>query len=170
MAGQTRIGRPIKPAEAGTRVPLGLRVTADTKARVDQEARDSGRTQSQEAERLIELAFQYLAAFGDFQAWKAKHSADMQKLEHDNACAVLHRLGWQRIPTNRGDVYAPPGVAPFPASGFVDPDTEEGNAAEASVSETGEARWSATPREVEEAVERGALRALEQVGLKRTAS
>jgi len=51
-----RIGRPPKTAEPGTRVSLGLKVTAKTKARIDTAARESGRTQSQEAEALIEEA------------------------------------------------------------------------------------------------------------------
>ncbi len=49
-----RIGRPPKVADPGTRVSLGLKVTAETKAQLESLARASGRTQSQEAEAAIE--------------------------------------------------------------------------------------------------------------------
>ncbi len=49
-----RTGRPTKAADPGTRVSLGLKVTAETKAKLDALARESGRTQSQEAEAAIE--------------------------------------------------------------------------------------------------------------------
>ena len=54
-----RIGRPIKPALPGERPSLGLRVTAATKELIEALARASGRTQSQEAEFLIERCLQY---------------------------------------------------------------------------------------------------------------
>ena len=54
-----RIGRPIKPALPGERPSLGLKVTAATKALIEALARASGRTQSQEAEFLIERCVQY---------------------------------------------------------------------------------------------------------------
>jgi hypothetical protein len=54
-----RIGRPIKPAVPGERQPLGLRVSAATKALVEALARGAGRTQSQEVEFLIERCLQY---------------------------------------------------------------------------------------------------------------
>jgi len=53
------IGRPIKPALPGERPSLGLKVTAATKALIEALARASGRTQSQEAEFLIERCLQY---------------------------------------------------------------------------------------------------------------
>lgn len=51
-----RRGRPNKPATPGRRSALGLRVTAQIKELLDSRARQSGRTQSQEAELLIELS------------------------------------------------------------------------------------------------------------------
>lgn len=54
-----RTGRPIKPALPGERPSLGLKVTAATKALIEALARASGRTQSQEAEFLIERCLQY---------------------------------------------------------------------------------------------------------------
>jgi len=52
-----RVGRPTKKAKAGERVPLGLRVTAELKSRLDDAAKRSGRSQSQEAEFRIERSF-----------------------------------------------------------------------------------------------------------------
>jgi hypothetical protein len=50
-----RGGRPAKVAAPGQRAVLGLRVRADIKNLLDATAKASGRTQAQEAERLIEL-------------------------------------------------------------------------------------------------------------------
>jgi hypothetical protein len=59
-----RIGRPPKAAPPGKRVALGLKVTSEIKQRLDEEARKNGRTQSQQAELMIERAFQQEKAFG----------------------------------------------------------------------------------------------------------
>jgi hypothetical protein len=58
-AARKHIGRPIKPALPGERPSLGLKVTAATKALIEALARASGRTQSAEAEFLIERCLQY---------------------------------------------------------------------------------------------------------------
>jgi TraY domain len=60
-----RGGRPSKPAVPGSRAVLGLRVTAETKNLLDEAAKRSGRTQAQEAERLIELG-RLFEEFGRF--------------------------------------------------------------------------------------------------------
>lgn len=44
----------------GERVPLGLRVTADLKRKLDAAAEASGRSQSQEAEFRLENSFNFL--------------------------------------------------------------------------------------------------------------
>jgi hypothetical protein len=51
-----RLGRPTKAPTPGKRVALGLKVTAEIKQRIDEEARKTGRTQSQQAELIIERA------------------------------------------------------------------------------------------------------------------
>ena len=61
---QKRLGRPLKTPTPGKRVSLGLKVTAETKQRLDEEARRHGRTQSQQAELMIERSFVEEAAFG----------------------------------------------------------------------------------------------------------
>ena len=47
-------GRPGRPRTVGERVPLGLRVTPELKAKLDSAAKVSGRSQSQEAELRLE--------------------------------------------------------------------------------------------------------------------
>ena len=54
-----RIGRPMKKVVGRDRVALGLRVRAEVKQIIDQKAKQSGRTQSQEAEDLIERCLQF---------------------------------------------------------------------------------------------------------------
>lgn len=51
-----RIGRPPKKP-IGKRASLGLKVTADIKARMERAAELSGRSQSQEAELRLERSF-----------------------------------------------------------------------------------------------------------------
>jgi hypothetical protein len=54
---RTRRGRPAKPPPPGEKASLGLRVTAQLKQRLEDEARRQGRSQSEEAEARIELTF-----------------------------------------------------------------------------------------------------------------
>ncbi len=53
-----RLGRPKRKPKPGERVPLGLRVTAETKQRLDDAAEQSGRSQSQEAELRLDRSFE----------------------------------------------------------------------------------------------------------------
>jgi predicted transcriptional regulator len=59
-----RLGRPPKAPTPGKRVALGLKVTSEIKQRLDEEARKNGRTQSQQAELMIERSFAQEEAFG----------------------------------------------------------------------------------------------------------
>lgn len=52
------VGRPTKQPPPGKRASLGLKVTAETKRRIEAAARASGRTQSQEAEYRLEWSFE----------------------------------------------------------------------------------------------------------------
>jgi hypothetical protein len=61
---EKRLGRPPKAPTPGQRVSLGLKVTPDIKQRLDKDARKSGRTQSQQAELMIERAYQFEERFG----------------------------------------------------------------------------------------------------------
>jgi hypothetical protein len=54
---RAKAGRPGRKPKAGERVPLGLRVTPQIKKQLDAAARNSGRSQSQEAETRLERTF-----------------------------------------------------------------------------------------------------------------
>ena len=58
-------GRPGRPRTVGERVPLGLRVTPELKAKLDSAAKDSGRSQSQEAELRLEQSLRSEGALYD---------------------------------------------------------------------------------------------------------
>jgi hypothetical protein len=51
-------GRKPYPTQPGTRVSLGLKVTPGVKTRLDETAKNNGRTQSQEAEVRLERSFE----------------------------------------------------------------------------------------------------------------
>jgi hypothetical protein len=102
-----RIGRPFKPAIGAARVALGLKVTGETKRMVEALARASGRTQSQQAEYLIERALQY------DQIAKAMGTT-LESFEQDSIEAALRRKGWRLVRVsdqngNSTDLWAPPG-------------------------------------------------------------
>jgi hypothetical protein len=52
-----RIGRPFAPVKDGERVTLGLRVSANTKRQLEDEANKTGRSLSQEAELRVQQSF-----------------------------------------------------------------------------------------------------------------
>jgi len=114
-----RRGRPFKAPKAGKRAPLSLIVRAEVKALVDERAKASGRTQSQEAEIMIERCLTYDQTLEAMQTTLA----DMQK---DSVEATLRRLGYtpMRVP-NEGQpdrpwkLWAEPGYPGAGRSGFV---------------------------------------------------
>lgn len=55
---KSRGGRPGRKIEPGERAALGLRVTPELKTRLDRAAKESGRSQSQEAELRLERSFE----------------------------------------------------------------------------------------------------------------
>ena len=114
-----RIGRPTKSPTPGTRVSLGLKVTPNIKRLLDGAAASSGRTQSQEAEMMIERCLTY------DQTLEAMHTtlADMQK---DNVEAALRRLGYTPVrvpnedkPDRPWKLWAEPGYPGIERSEFV---------------------------------------------------
>jgi hypothetical protein len=52
-----RIGRPFAPVKDGERVTLGVRVSADMKRKLEEEANKTGRSLSQEAELRVQQSF-----------------------------------------------------------------------------------------------------------------
>ena len=67
-----RLGRPMKPPTPGERTPLGLRVTAETKRRIEAAAIESGRSISQEAELRLEQSFEREWMLKRLQVWFRK--------------------------------------------------------------------------------------------------
>ena len=82
------------------------------KRHIDQEAQDSGRTQSQEAERLIELALLYVEMF------KAMNTPSEKILK-----SVFRKAGYTPHHSPYGDIWLPPGY-PVKRSGFINPEDE----------------------------------------------
>lgn len=111
-----RRGRPFKAPKAGKRAPLSLLVRAEIKQLVDERAKASGRTQSQEAEMLIERCLQY------DKTMEAMRST-LADIEKGSVEPALFRLGYTPIRTTKeGKVWklwAEPGFPGIERSGFV---------------------------------------------------
>jgi hypothetical protein len=97
-AAAKRIGRPTKAPRRGTkRVGLGLKVSAEIKRRLDNSAKSSGLSQSQEAERRIEMSYSYERLLGDLKEAEARIDQTKQR----NVEAILKGEGWREIPDLR---------------------------------------------------------------------
>ncbi|MDA9521470.1 hypothetical protein XI06_14195 [Bradyrhizobium sp. CCBAU 11434] len=116
-SGAKRIGRPVKPVQEGTRVSLGLKVRPEVKARIDTAARNSGRTQSQEAEHLIEMALAPITMLERMQQ-------TFTEIERGNVEATFRRLGYMPLRTPHGTAWLPPGH-PGLRSGFIAPEEDK---------------------------------------------
>ncbi len=114
-----RIGRPMKKPPRGQRVSLGLKVTAEIKRRLDSAARASGRTQSQEAERRIEMSYNYERVLGEFDAALAQ----LGQMKEGRTEQVLRDLGWRSVLDLRwgGRIWLPPGRLQAEQTRWVDP-------------------------------------------------
>ncbi|MFZ2075645.1 MAG: hypothetical protein WAV38_03140 [Xanthobacteraceae bacterium] len=113
-----RIGRPMKPPAEGKRASLGLKVTAEVKAHIDAAARESGRTQSQEAERLIERALQY------DELLEAMRTT-VTKIKDGNIEAALRAAGYRSLHSPHGKIWVPTDYPLKQVSGFIPPADEE---------------------------------------------
>lgn len=116
-AAKRRIGRPIKPAVGTSRVSLGLKVTSEVKRVIEALAVSSGRTQSQQAEHLIERCLQ-------FDRTMEAMRATLESLETNSIEHALARKGWRLIRMrDQGEnaiaLWAPPGHLLNPKIGFL---------------------------------------------------
>ena len=113
-----RIGRPMKEPKRGKRVSLGLKVRAEVKQHIDKAARDSGRTQSQEAELLIEKAL-----------WDEERLVtlrwSLEEIVKGNVEAALHRADYIVVRDRDGRKWWSYEPDPKKRSGFVDPNEEK---------------------------------------------
>lgn len=98
------------------RIQLGLIVSAETKALIEEEAQRSGRTQSQVAEMLIEKSLTYERTI-------AAMNATLDALQHRNIHSAMMHEGYHPQRTRYGMAYLPP-ATPLDRSGFQlwDPD------------------------------------------------
>jgi predicted transcriptional regulator len=112
-----RIGRPMKAPARGKRVSLGLKVRAEVKQRIDSAARATGRTQSQEAEALIEQALTY-------NTMLSAMNTSMQEIAKGNIEAAFRKAGYTAAHSSHGKIWVPQGY-PMPRSGFIDQETEQ---------------------------------------------
>jgi hypothetical protein len=112
-----RRGRPFKQPKKGKRAPLSLLVRAEIKRLVDERAKASGRTQSQEAEMLIERCLTY------DQTMEAMRT-NLAQMEKGSVEATLWRLGYRPVRTVSEDqkiwkLWAEPGYPGIESSGFI---------------------------------------------------
>jgi hypothetical protein len=103
-----RVGRPMKPPVPGKRTTITLMVSHELKRRVDGGARQSGRSQSQEAERLLQMAFNYERVLGEYQTALAR----LGQMKQGHTEQILRELGWQRVTGVSGHAWFEPGVNP----------------------------------------------------------
>jgi hypothetical protein len=107
-----RIGRPPKKAARGEkRASLGLKVRIDIKRRIDEAAKNSGRTQSQEAEALIEKAL-------TIEAVLAGMGSSDEKIIRQGLEAAARKLGYKPHVGVHGTEWYPPGHPKGSISGW----------------------------------------------------
>jgi hypothetical protein len=101
------------------RIKLGLVVSAEIKRQLDKAAKDSGLSQSQEAERRIGMSYNYERVLGEHQAALAK----LGQMRLGETEKVLSDLGWSRVTDLRwgGHIWLPPGRLEVPQTGWGDP-------------------------------------------------
>jgi hypothetical protein len=101
MAAPTaKIGRPPNPAEGPKRFSLGLKVTAETKAVIDREARNTGRSQSQVAELLIEKALTYDQIISAL-------NQSLEDVRRGQTEAAFQREGYRWVHSTYGKIWLP---------------------------------------------------------------
>jgi hypothetical protein len=112
-----RIGRPMKQPPRGTRMSLGLKVGADVKRRIDSAARASGRTQSQEAELLIERALHY-------DRMLSAMNTSLEQIRRGQVENAFRAEGYRAMHSPYGKVWVPRDY-PGERSGFIPPEEKE---------------------------------------------
>jgi predicted transcriptional regulator len=91
-------------------------VSPELKQRVDEAARASGRTQSQEAEQLIEQGLAVRDVLGSLRT-------TIPEVARRQAEANFRERGYTVIHDPHGDIWLPPGhPAKPPSSGFIPPE------------------------------------------------
>ncbi len=113
-----RIGRPAKTPIKGKRVSLGLKVTAQVKRHIDEAARNSGRTQSQEAEALIEKALTYDRALEAMRT-------TLTKIKEGSIEAAFRSAGFIPCHSPYGKIWVPKDYPLTGISGLIPPEENQ---------------------------------------------
>jgi hypothetical protein len=111
MKAVARLGRPAEPAGAAQRYSLGLKVTAEMKNLIDQEARRSGRTQSQVTELLLEKAITYERVVSGL-------NTTLEQIQRGHLEAALRADGYRAVHSPYGDIWLPRDYPLGQRSGF----------------------------------------------------
>ena len=111
----TKRGAPLKPVSQRKTATLTVRLLADLRKRLEDEADASGRSVSEQAAYLMRLA---LMLNSELKAYE-----DLQKDVDESIKSAMYRRGWGKVvdPRYGGPVYIPPGQHALPSSGFIDP-------------------------------------------------
>jgi hypothetical protein len=105
-------GRPTKPPPRGKkRIQVSMILSAETKKRLDQEAKVSGRTLSQVGEWLIDRAL-------TLDDTLKQMNRSLTGIDRENFEIEMRRRGYTKLNDPRGVVWLPPG-APVERSGFI---------------------------------------------------
>jgi hypothetical protein len=112
-------GAALKPPTRRKNSTLTIRLLDDLRLRLEAEAEASGRSVSEQAAYLMNLA---LMLNKELKAYE-----DLQKDVDDSIKSAMFRRGWGKVvdPRYGGPVYIPPGQHALPRSGFIDPDQIE---------------------------------------------
>jgi predicted transcriptional regulator len=117
-AAAKRPGRPAKPPSPGRRTTVTLMMSPELKARIDEAAQAAGRTQSQEAELLLEQSLAVRDVLGAMRT-------TISEIARGHAEANFRRRGYAVIHSPHGDIWIPPGHPATPQpSGFIPPEEE----------------------------------------------
>ena len=86
-----RRGRPALPPTEGKRVPLNMRTTLDTRAKLEKAAKESGRSLAQEIEFRLEQSFRDKAAL--IEAFGGRKTYDVLRVLGSVAAQIQTRTG-----------------------------------------------------------------------------
>src|SRR5262245_61125749 len=90
-----RRGRPLKPPQKGKRVSVTVMIDPKLKQRIAADMRDSGRSQSQQIEMLLERCLTYDRMLSAMRTTVAD-------IEQGNVEEALRRRGWTSMHTTQG--------------------------------------------------------------------
>jgi hypothetical protein len=113
MRAAVKQGRPAEPVEIEQRYALGLKVCAEVKKLIDEEARRSGRTQSQVAELLIEKAIA-------FDRIVSGMNTTMEAIRRGNFEAAARAEGYRAVHSPYGNIWLPRDYPLGQLGGFIE--------------------------------------------------